>query len=612
MAYSINLPFKQGNFEYDILSESDLKSCARFAAKLVLGLEPLACKLGLTEEETFKFLCSITQEIYGENLSLVVRNVEDRSIVGVSYIHNHFNCSLPRFNQQKMKPLLELKSQLVHDFHEYLETSAANPQRVAEWLLVAVDPRYKNQEIVDTIQEVSRHMLIQAGYQGLVMMLSSPLTQHIVNKNCYPFLNKTFSTHIDLDRFSYGGKHVFRNINQSLPMDYRWRGQNPSCEILYLNFHTAFPKQPPEDKLTKYSQLLGQVRSQKSMMLGKPGNMDFDFSGLAEVLQVFMNNSGHPFTPSSHRLDTKLMERELVYFFSKAYGLLEENTFGYVTSGGSEAMEYGLWTGFKKLDDPVVLLSEETHYAAFTILKKFNRPYQVIPCLDSGEMDYCELEKIVKKIKSPVLVIANIGSTMKGAIDDVGLIKSIVKDHEHYIHADAALHGAFLPFLPKFYEKHQLDLRTNICSLSISLHKFLGNITPAGLVITLKKNLLQEAYIEYIASENQTLSCSRSGLAVLLANYRLDAIGGEKGLREMAARCLSLSSYLLHSLEKLDIKARANEASNIVYFPSLPGWIATKWMLPNSKGVSHVVVMPHVTKELIDEFLEDVSLGLNS
>ena len=140
----------------------------------------------------------------------------------------------------------------------------------------------------------------------------------------------------------------------------------------------------------------------------------------------------------------------------------------------------------------------------------------------------------------------------------------------------------------------------------ISLHKFLGNVTPAGLVITPKKNLMQESYIEYIASDNQTLSCSRSGLAVLLANYRLDTIGWASGLKDMASRCISLTTYLVSSLRSLGVVAQANESSNIVFFPSLAEKIATKWMLPNAKGISHVVVMPHVTKALIDQFLDDV------
>lgn len=165
---------------------------------------------------------------------------------------------------------------------------------------------------------------------------------------------------------------------------------------------------------------------------------------------------------------------------------------------------------------------------------------------------------------------------------------------------------AIFSFLTIF-QNYQLDLCSNIDSLSISLHKFLGNVTPAGLVITSNKNLHQEDYIEYITSENQTLTCSRSGLAVLLASYRLDMLGGASGLADMATRCINLASYLTSKLRSLSIDACANQSSNIVYFPSLAESIAKKWMLPNSKGVSHVVVMPHVSKLLLDDFLEDIS-----
>ena len=50
-------------------------------------------------------------------------------------------------------------------------------------------------------------------------------------------------------------------------------------------------------------------------MLGKPGNMEIDFSNFQGLLKIFMNNTGDPFSASTHKIDTKEFEREVLYFF---------------------------------------------------------------------------------------------------------------------------------------------------------------------------------------------------------------------------------------------------------------------------------------------------------
>ena len=51
----------------------------------------------------------------------------------------------------------------------------------------------------------------------------------------------------------------------------------------------------------------------------------------------------------------------------------------------------------------------------------------------------------------PAVIMANVGTTMRGAVDDIPRIRDILEDlavTSSYIHADAALSGMILPFVP--------------------------------------------------------------------------------------------------------------------------------------------------------------------
>ena len=355
----------------------------------------------------------------------------------------------------------------------------------------------------------------------------------------------------------------------------------------------------------EYLAFLQEIKDRQFTMLGKPANLSFDFSIFKGALSVLMNNTGDPFHASSHKLDTKRFERKVLQFFAKAYQLALEDMFGYITSGGTEGLEYGLLQGMKKCKDGVVYLSEETHYSAFTILDKLHYRYEVIPTLENGEIDYAVLKERVALQATPI-VLANIGTTMKGAIDNVNTIVTLLKDKtDFYIHCDAALHGAFLPFIA---QPQSVSFTQPIDSISISLHKFLGNITPAGLVMVRKTTAKTDgnAYISYIASPNNTLSCSRSGLAAFLAAYQIDSLA-EEGIAHLARKCITLAQYLSGQLDALGIKNLLKDYSNIVYFKAPMLWICEKWMLPVANHSTHVVVMPHVNQEQLDALIADLS-----
>ena len=79
--------------------------------------------------------------------------------------------------------------------------------------------------------------------------------------------------------------------------------------------------------------------------------------------------------------------------------------------------------------DGVVYFSQDTHYSVVKILRVLKARNIMIKSLDTGEIDYDDLRETIRINRDlPVIFIANIGTTMKGAVDDVGTVREILDD----------------------------------------------------------------------------------------------------------------------------------------------------------------------------------------
>src|SRR5262249_46953745 len=152
----------------------------------------------------------------------------------------------------------------------------------------------------------------------------------------------------------------------------------------------------------------------------------------------------------------------------------------------------------------------------------------------SGQIDYFDLEAQVERNRDrPAIVVANIGTTMTEAIDDVRRIHQILDSlaiRRRYVHADAALSGIPLALLNPD-QRPGFDFVDGADSLIVSGHKFLGTPMPCGVVVV-KESLCARLTRTgvYTGSPDTTITCSRSGHAALLIWYALRSCGID-GLR---------------------------------------------------------------------------------
>lgn len=353
------------------------------------------------------------------------------------------------------------------------------------------------------------------------------------------------------------------------------------------------------------NELLTQVQTQTRDFLGYPVSKDFDYSPLLPFLQYPLNNLGDPFVPATYAVGSREMEKQVVAFFADLFRAPENNWWGYVTNGGSEGNLYGLYLARELYPKGMVYYSEATHYSVQKNLHLLNMPGIIIRTLPNGEIDYDDLENTIRMNRHlPVIMLANIGTTMTEARDDVKRIRDILKHlaiPHYYIHADGALSGSYSAFLEP---RPAFDFADGADSIAISGHKFIGSPIPCGVVVAKKSNRDRIARsVSYIGSMDTTITGSRNGHSPLFLWYALKSLGID-GLKERAGRSLTVAAYATERLNENGIPAWRNPDTITVVFPDPPANIRRKWQLASENGWSHIICMPNVSKEQVDEFVE--------
>jgi len=264
----------------------------------------------------------------------------------------------------------------------------------------------------------------------------------------------------------------------------------------------------------------------------------------------------------------------------------------------------------------VILLKKEilkhaTHYCVKKSVSLLNIDGIIIRTQENGEMDYNDLESTLQMHRNkPAIIVSNFGTTMTESKDNIATIKGILKKlaiQDHFIHCDAALSGAYGNFInPRI----PFDLNDGADSISVSGHKFIGSPMPSGVLLT-KRSLRDRIAkrIDVVDSLDSTIAGSRNGHTSLFLWYAIKSMGVE-GLKQRYEHCLAVSDYCLEKIQGLGIKAWKIPGSITVVFPKVSLKIKEKWQLATVDTISHVVCMPNLKKENIDEFINDLKLDI--
>lgn len=346
-----------------------------------------------------------------------------------------------------------------------------------------------------------------------------------------------------------------------------------------------------------------------------PENNDLSILGVSGIAKLHLNNAGDPWVQGNSKMHSKDFERQALEFVAELFGI-EDNFWGYVTSGGTEGNLYGAYMGrefFEKLDEkPIFLYSSSSHYSVPKNARLLYLTRREIKSLTTGEIDYGDLKYNLIELQKdgtsypPIILNINIGTTMKGAVDNLLTINAIFSElnwpkNKLIIHADAALMGFIYPFMP-----NSVDLFKNgVTSISVSGHKFPGAIHPCGIVLT-KKDIHEQSFgeewIPYVGTNDTTISGSRNGFLALNLWYIFQK-KGLSGFSSEANQCVSNAIYLKEKLIEIGAKNVFHfPEQNIVVFKKPNHDIVSSYQLATQGDLAHIVVMQHITRNRIDGF----------
>ncbi|MCQ2311156.1 MAG: aminotransferase class V-fold PLP-dependent enzyme [Paludibacteraceae bacterium] len=333
---------------------------------------------------------------------------------------------------------------------------------------------------------------------------------------------------------------------------------------------------------------------------------------------INMNNVGDPWGKSSYLLGTHSFEVEVMEFFGPLYGFEKDNLWGIVTNSGTDGNNHGIYFGTNVLQMqtgklPIVYVSDEAHYSNARLCDLQNLDLRLIKTDSMGRMLPEDLEKQLDP-KRPCLIVYAMGSTFRGAIDDMEALNAVLAKYPEmpvYRHVDAALFGGYLPFTQ--YKDMVNSRKMNFQSISVSGHKFFGIDSPTGLFITTREIYdNQSSYdIPYLNADMKMISCSRDAVQALKFWWLIKHVGADQW-KEQATAMLECTQYMKSEMDKIGWPCWANEYSNTVFFRRPSQAVVDKYSLASGYNelfggdLAHVVVMQHVTHEAIDRFIEDL------
>lgn len=338
--------------------------------------------------------------------------------------------------------------------------------------------------------------------------------------------------------------------------------------------------------------------------------------------RVNLNNAGDPMTDKPWNMSSQAFEREVIEFFTPLYGFDKDDVWGIVTHSGTDGNNHGIYFGANDLYNktgkmPIVYVSDEAHYSNMRLCDLQNLEVKLIKSDPMGRMIPEELEKALDT-KRPALMVYAMGSTFKGAIDDMETLNAVLAKHPEmavYRHVDAALFGGYLPFTE--HRKMVSSKEQGFESIAVSGHKFFGIDSPSGLFLCTRKvyDNQHNFNVTYLNGNMKMINCSRDAVQPLKFWWLIQKVGYD-GWSKQANGMMDCTAYLQQELTRIGWPCWRNEYSNTVFFKRPASEVCSTYNLAlgydeNFGGeLAHVVVMQHVTKAKIDRFIQELlSLG---
>lgn len=348
--------------------------------------------------------------------------------------------------------------------------------------------------------------------------------------------------------------------------------------------------------------------------IGYPESADFDYTILERFMRFSINNCGDWGEYCNYLLNSFDFEKEVMEYFAQLFEIPFEESWGYVTNGGTEGNMFGCYLGREIFPNGTLYYSKDTHYSVAKIVKLLRIKSTLVESQFNGEIDYADLIKKIKhdNEKHPI-IFANIGTTVRGAIDNIAIIQQSIKElgierKDYYLHADAALSGMILPFVDN---PQPFNFADGIDSIGVSGHKMIGSPIPCGIVVAKKKNVDRiSVEIDYISAHDKTISGSRNGHTPLMLWEAIRSHSWDEWQRRIE-RSLNMAQYAVDRFQSAGVDAWRNKNSITVVFPCPSEAVWKKHCLATSGDIAHLIATAHhLDSSKIDALIDDVITDL--
>ena len=312
---------------------------------------------------------------------------------------------------------------------------------------------------------------------------------------------------------------------------------------------------------------------------------------------------------------TKEIETKLISFISKLLNAPKTAT-GLIGSGGTESNITAIWLVKNLTGKKEIVIPTSAHFSFQKIASIMDIKLISIPLDKNYSMDISNLKKKITVNTAAVVGIA--GSTELGTIDPIPDLSEICRDENIFLHVDAAFGGFAIPFLKELgYDVPDFDFSLKgVSSISIDAHKMGYSAISLGALFIRDKKWLDKISVKtpYISGKKQAgILATRSGGPVAAA-YAISKYLGIEGYKKLIERCMNTTKYTQEKIEKLGLSLIVKPTMNVLGVKlKNPSKVAQKlteygWKVNKMDRLSaiRIVLMPHVTKKIIDDFIPDL------
>jgi tyrosine decarboxylase/aspartate 1-decarboxylase len=322
-----------------------------------------------------------------------------------------------------------------------------------------------------------------------------------------------------------------------------------------------------------------------------------------EAAQRFL--ADNPGDPTTYPAVAEL-EREAVETLGEITGLADPG--GYVASGGTEANLQAVRAARNLSDspDPNVVALESAHFSFQKAADVVDVDLRLAPVDDDRRADPAAVRRLADE--DTALVVGVAGTTEYGRVDPIPELAAVARDVDATMHVDAAWGGFVLPFTDREWNFDHAPVDT----MTIDPHKMGRAPVPAGGFLARDEAVLDALAVDtpYLESTSQaTLTGTRSGAGVAGAHAALSALWPE-GYRENYERGQANAEWLAEALDSRGYEVvepvlplvAADIPREEIEALRAEGWRVS----PTGAGELRVVCMPHVTREMLEEFVADL------